>query len=71
MKRAYSTTVNSDEIEKAYLANPEGQLRISTAGHEYRLDFPMMVQINVKNGTERPVRRRPLFVKELAQMKEK
>ena len=67
VKQAYSTTFTSDEIEKTYLANPEGQMKFCTEGHEYLLDFPKMVQKNVKIGTERAVRRRPVFVKELKQ----
>ena len=42
-------------------------MKFSTEGHEYLLDFPKMVQKNVKIGTERAVRRRPVFVKELKQ----
>ena len=71
MKRAYSTTVTSDNIERVYLTNPVGQMRFCTEGHEYVLDFALMAQINVKVGTERPVRRRPVFVKDLGQIREK
>ena len=46
-------------------------MRLCTEGHEYVLDFALMVQINVQVGTERPVQRRPMFVKDLGQIKGK
>ena len=65
----YTSAVTSDDIEKVYLANPDGAMRFNTEGHEYLLDFNKMVQINIRIGTERPVRRRPVLVEDLVKMK--
>ncbi|KAI7792032.1 hypothetical protein IRJ41_020261, partial [Triplophysa rosa] len=62
--------VCSDELEKRYqeslqLQNPSDQddvVRFRAGKHFYQLNFKDMVQRNEVSGTERPVRRRPVFV---------
>ncbi|KAA0720848.1 Poly [ADP-ribose] polymerase 12 [Triplophysa tibetana] len=62
--------VCSDELEKRYqeflqLQNPSHQdvvVRFRAGQHFYQLNFKDMIQRNEISGTERPVRRRPVFV---------
>ncbi|WAR14221.1 PAR12-like protein [Mya arenaria] len=58
----YRSTISSQDLEQAYISNPDGQLKLSTQGHEYILDFAKMVQRNLFYTTEREVSRRPKFV---------
>ncbi|WAR14207.1 PAR12-like protein [Mya arenaria] len=58
----YRSTISSQDLEQAYISNPDGQLKFSTQGHEYVLDFANMVQRNLVFKTEREVSRRPKFV---------
>ncbi|XP_052760076.1 protein mono-ADP-ribosyltransferase PARP12-like isoform X2 [Mya arenaria] len=58
----YRSTISGQDLEQAYISNPDGQLKFSTQGHEYILDFAKMVQCNLKFKTEREVSRRPKFV---------
>ena len=58
----YSANITSDQIEQAFLDNPDGQMSFATAGHQYVLDFTTMVQKNLEYKTQREVCRRPLFV---------
>ncbi|XP_052759780.1 protein mono-ADP-ribosyltransferase PARP12-like isoform X2 [Mya arenaria] len=58
----YRSTISSQDLEQAYISNPDGQLNFTTQGHEYVLDFANMVQRNLFYTTEREVSRRPKFV---------
>ncbi|XP_052759704.1 protein mono-ADP-ribosyltransferase PARP12-like isoform X1 [Mya arenaria] len=58
----YHSTISSQDLEQAYISNPDGQLKFSTQGHEYILDFVKMVQCNLHYKTEREVTRRPKFI---------
>jgi hypothetical protein len=51
-------------MEQNFLKNPTGQLQFSTMGFNYVMDFERLLQRNIQNGTERKVRRRPVFVDE-------
>ncbi|XP_052820681.1 protein mono-ADP-ribosyltransferase PARP12-like [Mya arenaria] len=58
----HRSTISSEDLEQAYISNPDGQLKFSTQEHEYKLDFAKMVQCNLHHKTEREVSRRPKFV---------
>ncbi|XP_052212212.1 zinc finger CCCH-type antiviral protein 1-like [Dreissena polymorpha] len=58
----YKTSLCSNEIEQAFINNPEGQLEFITAGHDYVLNFQEMVQCNLHYKIKRAIRRRPEFV---------
>ncbi|XP_056604700.1 protein mono-ADP-ribosyltransferase PARP12-like [Triplophysa dalaica] len=63
-------TVCSDDLEKRYQQflqqqNPslkDDVVRFRAGKHFYQLNFKDMIQRNEESGTERPVRRRPVFV---------
>ncbi|XP_052759774.1 protein mono-ADP-ribosyltransferase PARP12-like [Mya arenaria] len=58
----HRSKISSEDLEQAYISNPDGQLKFSTQEHEYKLDFAKMVQCNIHHKTEREVSRRPKFV---------
>ncbi|XP_041057587.1 protein mono-ADP-ribosyltransferase PARP12-like isoform X2 [Carcharodon carcharias] len=59
---AASTT--SVDLEKAYLADSNGQVEFTAGRYQYVLNFKEMSQRNTRLGTQRDVRRRPKFVSE-------
>ncbi|WAR14201.1 PAR12-like protein, partial [Mya arenaria] len=61
-ENGHRSTISSEDLEQAYISNPDGQLKFSTQEHEYKLDFAKMVQCNLHHKTEREVSRRPKFV---------
>ncbi|XP_052760089.1 protein mono-ADP-ribosyltransferase PARP11-like isoform X1 [Mya arenaria] len=58
----FRSKISSQDIEQAYISNPDGQLQFSTQGNVYVLDFVRMLQCNLIFKTEREVSRRPKFV---------
>lgn len=60
----YQSTVDSSSMEQNFLKNPSGQLQFTTMGYAYIIDFEQMLQQNQQSGTQRRVRRRPVFVSE-------
>ncbi|XP_061196239.1 protein mono-ADP-ribosyltransferase PARP12-like [Saccostrea echinata] len=67
----YQTTVDSSSMEQNFLKNPTGQLQFNTLGYEYLMDFEQMIQQNLQYGTQRKVRRRPVYVDEKQMEKNK
>ncbi|WAR14224.1 PAR12-like protein [Mya arenaria] len=61
-ENGHRSKISSEDLEQAYISNPDGQLKFSTQEHEYKLDFAKMVQCNIHHKTEREVSRRPKFV---------
>uniref|UniRef100_A0A8B9VGI3 Poly(ADP-ribose) polymerase family member 12 n=2 Tax=Anas TaxID=8835 RepID=A0A8B9VGI3_9AVES len=57
-----AATVNSDDLEKAYIAKSTPKLHFKAGKHEYELNFGAMIQKNLRYTTEREVCRRPKFV---------
>ncbi|NXH17465.1 PAR12 polymerase, partial [Bucco capensis] len=57
-----AATVNSDDLEKAYIAKSSPKLNFRAGKHEYELNFGAMTQKNLRYRTERQVCRRPKFV---------
>eukprot|EP00062_Callorhinchus_milii_P006503 gi/632947101/ref/XP_007888888.1/ PREDICTED: poly [ADP-ribose] polymerase 12 [Callorhinchus milii] len=62
----HNASITSIELEKAYLANPNGQVEFSAGKYQYFLNFKDMFQKNVLLGTLRDVKRRPRFLSEKA-----
>ncbi|XP_067658925.1 protein mono-ADP-ribosyltransferase PARP12-like [Haliotis asinina] len=61
--RGFTSSINSEAIEQAYLADPKGSIEFSTLEYTYKLNFSTMTQENTQVKTERNVRRRPYFYK--------
>ncbi|XP_069094409.1 protein mono-ADP-ribosyltransferase PARP12-like [Pleurodeles waltl] len=55
------SSVDSSAIERQYQHNPKSTFQFTVDGTSYQIDFKEMKQTNLKNGTHRKVRRRPLF----------
>ncbi|XP_048391291.1 protein mono-ADP-ribosyltransferase PARP12-like [Stegostoma tigrinum] len=58
---ASTTSIN---LEKAYLADSNGNVEFTAGKHQYVLSFKEMCQTNTRVGTQRAVRRRPKFISE-------
>ncbi len=56
--------VTSCGIEEKFLESPGGDMPFKTGNNNYILDFSSLVQLNVKTGMERKVRRRPVARKD-------
>ena len=56
--------VDCESLEQHYQENPIGQMKFSTMGHEYVMDYNRMMQTNLVHKTERKVRRRPTLVQQ-------
>ncbi|KAJ8381953.1 hypothetical protein SKAU_G00027310 [Synaphobranchus kaupii] len=52
-----SCSVDSDEIERCYQRNPQGQVKFKSKRFSYTLNFTGMFQTNSSTGTQRSVRR--------------
>ncbi|XP_046381072.2 protein mono-ADP-ribosyltransferase PARP12-like [Haliotis rufescens] len=61
--RGFTSSMDSEAIEKAYLADPKGSIEFKTDEFCYKLNFSVMIQENTKLTTTRRVRRRPYFYK--------
>ncbi|XP_078529381.1 protein mono-ADP-ribosyltransferase PARP12-like [Lissotriton helveticus] len=58
----HASTVNSSDLEKAYLSDGSSTVQFKAGNQEYELSFKDMVQRNLHYKTERDVCRRPKFV---------
>ena len=53
--------MTSDMLETEYQNDAAGLFTFSVGPHDYAIRFESMTQCNLKLGTVRPVRRRPVF----------
>ncbi|XP_020782152.2 protein mono-ADP-ribosyltransferase PARP12-like isoform X2 [Boleophthalmus pectinirostris] len=55
-------SVTSKYLEEMYVKNDKAVIQFKAGSQSYELNFQDMIQINIKYGTKRHVRRRPQFV---------
>ncbi|KAL4659384.1 poly ADP-ribose polymerase 12-like [Arapaima gigas] len=57
-----ASTITSEELERKYQEDSGAVVQFTAASQTYELYFQDMIQINIRYGTRKLVRRRPVFV---------